>query len=171
MNFVLKFLNNPYILALNSILTVILAFFTIRDKYLTFPHFRIDDLKIIFFKEGVLSVEFEIINTSQVPFSLKSVSLNCKNKTFSPIKMSAQKYFYSTGEVERIVTRKRDKNFAKQHIDELKDFTLQYGEYKKVAFLFSTDDPELLSKQPVLSLVSRSKKKKIKLSGNPVDML
>ena len=76
MNFVLKFLNNPYILALNSILTVILAFFTIRDKYLTFPHFRIDDLKIVFFKEGVLSVEFEIINTSQVPFSINNFKLN-----------------------------------------------------------------------------------------------
>lgn len=171
MNFLIKFLNNPHILAVNSILTVILTFFTLRDKYLTFPHFKIDDIKLVFFKEGVLSVEFEILNTSKVPFSLKNIILICDKKTFSPIKLNNLKYFYGTGEVEKIVSRKHDRDFALQHIEELKDFTLQYGEYKKVAFLFSTNDPDLLSKKLVLLLSSRAKKKKIKISDSPLNTL
>ena len=171
MNFLIKFLNNPYILAINSILTVILAFFTLRDKYLTFPHFRIDDINLVFFKEGVLSVEFEIVNTSKVPFSLKNVTLICNKKSFSPIKLNSHKYFYGTGEVEKIVSRKHDKDFVSLHIEELEDFTLQYGEYKKVAFLFSTNDPDLLSKKPILVLLSRAKKKKIKISDSPLNTL
>lgn len=171
MNIFVSFLNNPYILVFNSILTLILALFTLRDKYLTFPHFKIEDIDTFFFKEGVLSVEFEIINSSQVPFSLKEVHLICDGKSFSPIKLNSNKYFYGTGELERIVARKHDKDFANKHIEKQKDFVLQYGEFEKVAFLFSTNDPDLLSKKLVLSLSSRSNKKKIKIFCNPQNMI
>ena len=171
MNFFINFFNNPYILALNSIMTIILAFFALRDRYLTFPHFKVEDLNLTFFKEGILSVEFEILNTSRVPLSLKNVILLCEEKEYQPIKLNYQNCIYGIGEIESIVIRKRDRSFTDQHIEELKPFILQYCEYKKLAFLFSTEDPDLLLRKPVLVLSTRSKKRKINLSGSPVDML
>lgn len=161
---IISFLTSPYILAINTITTVILAFLTLRDKYLTFPHFKINDFETIFLTEGILLVKFEILNTSKVPFSFKSINLITSNGSYSPKILNSAEYCLDYGDITTAV--KRVKNIS-DYIEfitfDIEPFTINYGEFKKVAFLFPTFNKDLLSKKPRLLLKSGLKEKEIKV--------
>lgn len=175
---ILNFFSSPYLLALNTFVTFFLAFLTIRDKYLTFAHFKVEDFKAYFFKEGLLIVDFEIVNTSQVPFSFKSISLIVKNKEYKPFKPNSTKYFYQNGYEETIISRfKTDNNSDTQQIFHRlfhqtdTEKPLQYREFIKLSFVFSTNNPNLLQEKPELFLLSRENKKKISVSDSVLSLL
>lgn len=175
---ILNFFSSPYLLALNTIITFFLAFLTIRDKYLTFAHFKVEDFKTYFFKEGLLVVDFEIVNTSQVPFSFKSISLIVNSHEYSPFKPNSIKYFYQDGYEEEILSRLKTENrlgthpvinrlFNQKNIEK----PLQYREFIKLSFAFSTNNPNLLQEKAELLLISRESKKKILVSDSVLSLL
>ncbi len=171
MQYIIDFLSSPYIIALNTILTIVLAFLTFRKNFLTFPNFRTDNLKFFFFSEGILIVSFELINTSEVPFSFKEISLIIDNTAYYPKKLNTVDFFYGLGITANAVSRLKNKEISKLISKEASTETINYGEYQEYAFLFTDLDKNLLSKKPIILLKSTLKQKKIKVLCHEVTSL
>lgn len=80
MEFIIDFFNSKYIVTISGILTLAIAIFTLHDRFLMLPTLKIDYLKAYLYEDGLLVLNFKIINPTMRAIDFYDLKLMIDNQ-------------------------------------------------------------------------------------------
>ena len=167
MEFFVALFNSKYMITFSGIVTLIIAFFTLYDKFLMVPTLKIDYLKGVLYKDGLLFLNFKIINPTLRTIDFYNLDLKINNNFFEAEIPKKGVSFPDTSPNSLDFLISKNKIYRNHgHLTRIVDTTISLGSSIELNLLYDIRPlKEIAVDRVELFLSSSLKRKRVKLNA------